>query len=183
MKITAIFVAFILSALVSMSTDVEGQVRQPDNVYILGIDSGGVNLDAELGFQVRVEAMRVIRSLRTRVRYVRSRIELVDITEGRLVWAGTPGTFRGREADKVTQVISSKPTRCSDLVRGFQAIQDRVEAVEKMGFNKISILIFSPLIHTGTPCAKSSIKLPQAPPAYNFAASLIKSVKTKLIAF
>jgi hypothetical protein len=157
--------------------------RPADHAFFLLVDRAGMNIRAEGSYNVMVEALRFIAELLSDREYARSPVEILDMSEGKSQWVGTPRTIIADEK-KVLEVISIKTNMCADLERGFEALETKIKNMERRSVQNIHILAFSPLIHTGAPCPEPDIKLPQIPPVnFDFAEALMSSSKIKTILF
>jgi hypothetical protein len=148
------------------------------------MDDSGVLIDAKEADRYKLVLLSHIKGLVRKREFARAHIDVISTSIGRTIWSGAPSDLKRKpqRALELVNSIKSAPENCNNLPGAFVELTSNLTALERQGFTKAHVIVFSSLIHTPRPCDKTtSIILPQAPPVkgnINGALSSFKSVRS-----
>lgn len=148
------------------------------------MDDSGVLIDAKSADRYKLVLLSHIKRLVRKREFARSHIDVISSSIGRTIWSGTPSDLKRKPQRALALVnsIKSNAKNCNNLPGAFVELTSNLTALERQGFENAHVIVFSSLIHTPRPCAKTtSIILPQAPPVkgnINGALIAFKSVRS-----
>lgn len=131
----------------------------PLSVQVIVDQSALLQKPAEASkFQKRL--LHHLTELRKRRGTENAEIRIVSVNDPRNLWVGSPrDLFHGRALLPLLDVVDNG---CADLAGAFEQVRTNLRL--RPGA-EVRVYVFSSLIHTGAPCDRSEINLPQPPPA------------------
>ena len=99
--------------------------------------------------------------------FSRAHIDVISTSVGRTIWSGTPSDLKRKPQRSLALInrIKAVSENCNNLPGAFVELTSNLAALEREGFTKAHVIVFSSLIHTPRPCDQTTqIILPQAPP-------------------
>ena len=124
------------------------------------IDNSAAMQDQEEASQTIRLFMHQLAELRSKSSSRKAAISIISINNPRNLWHGTPRELY-RNGKEVLKKIATVENGCSDIAGALEQARMNLESLKA---SKAYILVFSSLIHTGSPCDDSVITLPQAAP-------------------
>ena len=85
---------------------------------------------------------------------------IVTINNPRNVWVGTPRDLF-KQGKLVLASIAGVKNGCADLIGALEQVKLNLELQKP---KRVDVIVFSSLIHSGSPCDNVKISLPQEPP-------------------
>ena len=140
----------------------------PRNAVLLLVDHGGVsNPDMEqykLAMITRLAEAGKGRGLRE------ARLEVISTSSALTVWVGDlEDLLDNKRATRLLEKTKRDPVGCAGLQASFKRINTRLKSLQVQGYNRIHVVVWSPLINTGLPCNNTKpVALPQLPIEMNF---------------
>lgn len=151
------------------------------------MDDSGVLIDAKVADQYKLALLGHLKQFTRKREFARAHIDVISTSLGRTIWSGTPSDLKRKpvRALALVESIKSKTENCNNLPSAFTEVQSNISALERRGYKRSFVIVFSSLIHTPRPCDETtSIVLPQEPPVEgNINGALASSEIVRSISF
>lgn len=144
------------------------------------MDDSGVLIDAEASYRYKLTLLSHIKKLVRKREFAHAHIDVISTSIGRTIWSGVPTDLKRKpeRALALVNAIKSIPENCNNLPGAFVELASNLKALERQGFTKSHVIVFSSLIHTPRPCDETTdIILPQTPPVEGNINSALSSSK------
>jgi len=150
-------------------------------------DTSGVLIDVKQAEKYKLLILTHLKQLTRKRELAHAHIDVISSSIGRTVWSGTPSDLKQKPARALALVnaIKAKSENCNNLSGSFAEVKSNLKSLQRQGFTKAHVIMFSSLIDTPRPCNETtSITLPQTPPLQgNINVSLTSSNIVRGISF
>lgn len=151
------------------------------------MDDSGVLIEPVEADRYKLQIFSHIKKLVRKREFANAHIDVINSSIGRTIWSGVPMDLKRKPARALALVnaIKTVPENCNNLPDSFMELASNLKALQRQGFTKAHVIVFSSLIHTPRPCADTTkIILPQSPPVeVNINGALISSNIVRSINF
>jgi len=126
----------------------------------LVVDNSAALQGAEIAESLKRQMSFHVSELRKRSEFKTARVHIISINNPRNLWVGTPVELF-RNGAGVPGQIAVVQNGCADVLGALDQLLLNVELERP---ERVDVYVFSSLIHTGSPCDKVTIELPQPVP-------------------
>jgi hypothetical protein len=149
----------ILAALLALlALPAVGQ-EQGRSIQVI-VDNSGALQNAGVAEPLKKQLLFHVTELRKSREFKTARVHVISTNNPRNLFVGTPVDFFRNGAGLLSS-IATVQNGCADLVGALEQAKLNVELDRP---SEIDVYVFSSLIHTGSPCDKVTIELPQQAP-------------------
>jgi len=164
-------------ALVAMVAVMVHATRAEQNKYliIVVLDNSAALQGVDLAEGLKKQLLFQVTELRKKSELRQAAVRIVSVNNPRVLWSGTPMELF-RNGGALLSRIGVVKNGCADILGALDHVRLIIELEQPV---RVDLYVFSSLIHTGSPCDKVSITLPQPAPE-QLDLSFLSNEKTRI---